>query len=165
MKRVTTAGYIENINKLKNSINGNARYSFTINGNRYYTATDSDYTDVVKNSKPGDYVAIVAPRGKTISEISVIEENNPNKILSAYISSRFTVKSLKYFLEDIRELMKKHGIEKEIPYAAERNNYTCVDLYAGYNLECCMTNLECGTPRECAERVIRHYYQMINNRD
>lgn len=164
MNRVITAGYINDINKLKNSVNGNARYSFTVNGNRYYTATDSDYTDVVKNAKPGDYIAIEAPRGKTVSKITLINDHNPNLLLASY-GRIFTYKSLVDFLNEIRELMKLHGITTEIPYSAQRNNYTAVDLYKGYDKECCMTNLECGSPRECAERVIVHYYQMINNRD
>lgn len=162
MKKIITAGYINDITKLKNSLNGNARYSFTINGQRFYTATDSDYTDVVKNAKQGDYVAIEAPRGKTVSKITLLADYNPNVILAAYTSSRFTANSLKHFLEDIRGLMLKHGVTSEIPYYEGRNNYAAVDLYSDYNpRSTCLTNLQCGTPKECAERVITHYYNMI----
>ena len=164
MNRVITAGYINDINKLKNSINGNARYSFVIDGNRYYTATDSDYTDIIKNAKQGDYIAIEAPRGKTVSKIKLLDEHNPYVMMAGY-GKIFTYKSLVHFLREIRELMKYHGITREIPYSAQRNNYTAVDLYKGYDKQTCMTNLECGSPRDCAERVIVHYYQMINNKD
>ena len=164
MKKVTTAGYINDINKLKNTVNGNARYSFAIDGKRYYTATDSSYTDIVKNAKPGHYIGIIAPRGKTVSKITLIHDHNPNLLLASY-GRIFTYKSLVDFLIEIRELMKLHGITTEIPYSGQRNNYTAVDLYKSFDKECCMTNLECGSPRECADRVIVHYYQMINNRD
>lgn len=159
--RLVTAGYISDIVKLKNSNNGNARYSFKIDGRRFYTGSDSSYTDVVKNAKQGDYIAVESPRGITVSKITLIPEHNPNLILASY-SGRFTAKSLKHFLEDVRGLMIQHGVTTEIPYYEGRNNYSAVDLHSKYNpRSTCLANLECGTPRECAESVITHYYNMI----